>query len=280
MKTVGGRCALMSIPMLMLASMLMLATACATHTGAERALAEAVSRRPLVLLGEVHDNAAQHAMRLRAFDALLASGARPALLLEQFDRERQADIDEARAGAGGAAGAVDRVIAAGSPPGARWDWAFYRPFIERALQNGLPIVAANVSRDDARRVVADGLFATGFNAAVPQDIEAAQAAAIQASHCGMVDAPLAQVARDQFMARSIEAHAERGVVLLTGNGHARRDIGVPRWLGAAARERSVAVGMLEEGDASAAAFDHVVFTQAQPRDDPCTAMRKPPANPR
>ena len=53
--------------------------------------------QPVVLLGEVHDNAAQHALRLRAFETLLASGARPALALEQFDRNRQADIDQALA---------------------------------------------------------------------------------------------------------------------------------------------------------------------------------------
>jgi hypothetical protein len=45
--------------------------------------------RPWCLLGEVHDNAAQHALRLRAFEALLATGARPALAMEQFDRNRQ-----------------------------------------------------------------------------------------------------------------------------------------------------------------------------------------------
>jgi hypothetical protein len=34
--------------------------------------------QPVVLLGEVHDNAAQHALRLDAFRAALAAGARPA----------------------------------------------------------------------------------------------------------------------------------------------------------------------------------------------------------
>jgi len=34
--------------------------------------------QPVVLLGEVHDNAAQHALRLQAYEASLAGGARPA----------------------------------------------------------------------------------------------------------------------------------------------------------------------------------------------------------
>jgi hypothetical protein len=48
-----------------------------------------------LLLGEVHDNAAQHALRRDLLAALLARGDRPALLLEQFDRERQAALDAA-----------------------------------------------------------------------------------------------------------------------------------------------------------------------------------------
>ena len=85
----------------------------------------------------------------------------------------------------------------------------------------------------------------------------------------------AQVARDQFMARAIEANAARGVVLLAGNGHVRRDVGVPRWLNGETRARSVSIGLLEAGDPSAAAFDIAVTTPAQTRADPCVAMRLP-----
>jgi len=53
--------------------------------------------RPVVLLGEVHDHPQQHALRAEAFAALLATGARPALVMEQFDRERQAELDALRA---------------------------------------------------------------------------------------------------------------------------------------------------------------------------------------
>ncbi|MDZ7855864.1 ChaN family lipoprotein [Sphaerotilus sp.] len=235
--------------------------------------------RPLVLLGEVHDNAQQHALRLQAFEALLASGARPALLMEQFDRERQADLDRSRAQPGANA---DALIAAAATAGARWHWPFYKPFIALALQNGLPIVAANVSRADARRVVAEGLQAMRFDERVPPDITAAQAEIIVASHCGAVDAAqglrmaAAQVARDQFMASLVERYAERGVVLLAGNGHVRRDIGVPRWLGAPLRSRVLAIGLLEEGDDSHAAYDRTLTTPRQPREDPCAALRPAP----
>ena len=250
-------------------------------------LSAALRSRPIVLLGEVHDNAAQHALRAQALRALLDSGARPALLMEQFDRERQADIDRALARTGVT---PDDVIAAGTPDGAAmqgWAWPLYRPFLALAIEYRLPIVAANVSRADTRRVLSEGLPALGFDAAVPPDIATAQAQAISDGHCGMLDDAQAlrmtgaQVARDQFMARAIEANAARGVVLLAGNGHVRRDVGVPRWLNVDTRARSVAIGLLEPGDPNAAAFDIALTTPAQSRADPCAEMRlnAPPRTP-
>ena len=275
---------------------------------------------PLLLLGEVHDNAAQHALRLRALQAVIDRGARPALLLEMVDRERQAAIDTVQrpfatkgtvstastatatatntgistsaaiatvtTPATPATASDDRALASrvdalidAAGRSAGWHWPFYRPYLRLALQHRLPIVAANVSRADARRVIQLGLGATGFQTEVPADIARAQALAIEDSHCGAIDAAMAarlanaQVARDQFMAGLIAAHADRGVVLLAGNGHVRRDIGIPRWLAPDLRGRSHAVGYLETGDDSAAAYDEVVYVAPQVRPDPCADLR-------
>ena len=269
--------------LLAMISLLLAACAQSGWTGLDqRRLNDAVRSRPLVLLGEVHDNAAQHAMRAEALRALLESGARPALLMEQFDRERQAELDRALARSGTTADAVIAAATPADPSMQGWSWLFYKPYIALAIEYKLPIVAANVSRDDTRRLLKDGLSSLGFEARVPADIEAAQASAIVDGHCGMIDTAMAgrmvgaQVARDQFMARAIEANGARGAVLIAGNGHVRRDVGVPRWLSAAARERSVAIGLLEPGDASAAAFDVAFTTAAQPRSDPCEGMRGAP----
>ena len=238
-------------------------------------LVAALASKPIVLLGEVHDNQAQHALRALALRRHLAGGARPVLLMEQFDRERQAALDSALARTDAT---VDAVIEAGSPAADRsgWDWRLYRPYLALALEYRLRIVAANVSRTDARRVMTQGLPALGFDPATPADLGAAQAQAIVAGHCGAIDAaqarPLvaAQVARDQFMARQVEAHAHAGVVLLAGNGHVRSDIGVPRWLSAAQRGRSVAIGLVEAGNGGGAArYDIAIETPAQARPDPC-----------
>jgi uncharacterized iron-regulated protein len=235
---------------------------------------------PVVLLGEVHDNAAQHALRLAEFRTLLDGGARPALLMEQFDRDRQPEIDRLRATSPPPTAAALVTAVAGGDSG--WNWRFYTPFVQLALDHGLPIVAVNVSRAESRQVISKGLAGTGFSADVPEAIWSAQAGDIEASHCGMIDAATArrmagaQVARDQFMARMVEAHADRGVVLLAGNGHVRRDVGVPRWLGDGTRARSRSIGYLEDTDVPPpGAYDRVVVTAPQSREDPCAAMRAP-----
>lgn len=239
--------------------------------------------KPVVLLGEVHDHPQQHALRLSALDALLSRGARPALLMEQFDLDQQGAIEHLRAtqidamavdDPQGAARVLTRQL---GRPG--WTWDFYTPFIERALRLRLPIVAANLPRTILRPLMRDGLAAHGFEAAVPEEVLEAQARLIEASHCGMVDRSLArrmalaQVARDQAMARAVEAHAERGVVLLAGNGHVRTDLGIPQWLTAATRSRAQAVGVLELDDPTTA-FDLRVVTAPHPRTDPCAGMRQ------
>lgn len=257
-----------------------------TANADSKQLLAAIGKHSVVLLGEVHDNAAQHAMREQALRRWLEGGARPALLMEQFDRERQADLDRALARPDVTADAV--IAAAGAPstrPGQGWRWALYRPYIALAIEYRLPIIAANVSRADTRRVVSEGLQALGFDPNVPPDIAEAQASDIVDSHCGQLDAAdarrivAAQVARDQFMARMIERAAPNAAVLLAGNGHVRSDVGVPRWLTPATRRRSIAIGLLEVGTSDDAMhFDAVLRTPEQPRADPCEAMRGAPAS--
>lgn len=242
----------------------------------------------IVLLGEVHDNAEQHRLRLAALRRAFVAGWRPALVMEQFDRGQQAAIEQARRERpGDARHVIDAAVAPGNPGG--WDWTFYRPFVALALEFGVPLIAANLSNADTSKIARGGL-ATVFDAAslaalgldrpLPADWQAAQEREIDAGHCGLLPRAVwprmaaAQFARDAVMARALVDHAGAGAVLLAGNGHARRDLGVPRWLGGDA-DRVVSIGYLEAGDAATppAAFDAVVRTAAAARPDPCLVFR-------
>jgi len=258
-------------------------------------MAEAMARQPIVILGEVHDNVAQHALRAAALRVLVERGARPAIAMEQLDGDRQQALLRARENARGALDArADALIQAAGARG--WQWKLYRPYLELALEYDLPIVAANLSRAQAMRVAQEGLAAVFDErqqaelgiAEIPDDIEQAQEREIEEGHCGRVPREAlpamahAQVARDAMLARSILPYAERGVVLLTGNGHARRDIGVLRHLPESARSHAITIGLLED-DAKAAelagAFDVVYRTAVQARPDPCTTIGPMPAMP-
>ena len=96
-------------------------------------LAAVIKNRRIALLGEVHDNGVQHRLRAAALQRLIEDGARPAIAFEQFDRERQSDIDRARLER---PRDVDYLIEqAGGAKG--WRWEFYRPVLQLALDHDL-----------------------------------------------------------------------------------------------------------------------------------------------
>jgi uncharacterized iron-regulated protein len=252
-------------------------------------LAQAIASKPIVLLGEVHDNAAQHALRLQALRKVIEAGARPAIAFEQFDHGKQAALDTARRETEGkdTAQRVDRIVEVAGAHG--WKWEFYKPYVALALEYNLPIVAANLSRMEAMRVGMDGaaaifdaneIAALGLNSIDPA-LEKAQEHEVEEAHCGRTPtdsiAPMAQaqIARDAMLAQSIQAYFARGVILLTGNGHVRKDLGIPAHLAPADRARTVAIGLLENDDKAASMavdFDIAMRTPAQPRKDPCALI--------
>lgn len=247
-----------------------------------------------MLLGEVHDNADQHAARAAALRQFLRNGARPAIAFEQFDRERQADIDRVRRETPPPdQSRADHLIAQASRPRSGWNWAFYRPYVELALEYDLPIVAANLSRADAERVARQGYGALFDAAAIGKlgldrlspAVLREQERAVDEGHCGQLSTEQAarlaraQVARDAALTVAIRPYFDRGVVLLTGNGHARNDVGVPIFLSRAERERTVTIGLLEDEQAGVdwrARFDVVFVTPTQPRADPCLSLKMAP----
>jgi len=258
-----------------------------------------------VLLGEVHDNPEHHRNQAVVLTALVANARRPALALDQFDREYQPAIDAVQA-----TGADAETLAeAGRFDRKGWTWQYYEPLLRIAIGARLPIVAANLSRRAARDVAAQGL---GSLAAPPDTMalsavwtparEAALVRAVVDAHCGQLppDAAtpltLAQRARDATMADSLLAHRARGAVLIAGAGHVRRDLAVPLYLRARAPDaRIVAIAMTEviaghdspagyetatAGGGVEPVFDYLWFAPPADRDDPCAGMNMPQRTPR
>jgi uncharacterized iron-regulated protein len=246
----------------------------------------------VALLGEVHDNAEHHRLRAAILRHAFEAGWRPAVVMEQFDLDRQADIDRSR---GTRPRDAKHLIAqAGAAKG--WQWPDYEPLVALALEFDLPLLAGNLPRSQAVRVVRDGheavfgserLRELGLDRKPDAAWQAAQEHEIDVGHCGALPRSVwagmarAQFARDAVMAQLLRQHASRGVVLLAGNGHVRRDIGVPRWLAELPAQSLLAVGFVESDGAPIAAdqFDAVVITVRAARPDPCEAFRARPTRP-
>jgi uncharacterized iron-regulated protein len=87
----------------------------------------------------------------------------------------------------------------------------------------------------------------------------------------------AQVARDVWMAKTIRDNASHGLILLAGNGHVRKDIGVYHWLNKAERARTQVIAFTEdESDTmsgpEAHLYDRNITIEPFNRDDPCDAF--------
>lgn len=254
-------------------------------------LRQRVARAELLLLGETHDNPEHHRLQLELLSAAVDAGQRPTLLMEQFDADQQ--------------GAIDEALKVGRDPASLlrgWDAAQYRNVIAKAIGAGLPLRATNLPRDKLRPVVRDGFVNLSAEEADRLSLrttwddarEAFMASVIERSHCGKVGPQLrdglvrAQRLRDATLADSALRHLDGGAIFILGRGHARRDIGVPRYIEArrpGTRMFSIALIEISEGlndpggyerdrVGLAPAYDLIWFTPRAQRPDPCLAFAK------
>ena len=235
----------------------------------------------IVVLGEVHDNPIHHANQARAVKAIDPA----AIVFEMLSAEQAARVLPELIDDPETLGEVLGWEAAGWP-----DFAMYHPVF--AAARNARFVGGTETREAARRAVDEGA-AEVFGADAPTfaldrplpDAERGLRIDEQrAAHCdalpedllpGMVEA---QRLRDGWLARAaLAAHADTGgpVVVITGNGHARADWGVPALLAEAAPELGVlSVGQFEDMPPDDPPFDLWLVTDPAERPDPCAAFRQ------
>ena len=237
----------------------------------------------IVLLGEVHDNPVDHALRGALITAF--AGRHPAVVFEQFAAS-EAPIAPPAAG-----DSIEGWLDHNGFDRRGWKWPLHQPVVAAAVAHARSLWGSNVSREELRGVVRQG------EAGAPEELRALMNRAPLDSagraildkelidgHCGQLPAAqvpgmrAAQVTRDAAMARALGLAAATGPAwLIAGNGHVRRDVAVPRLLPVAAPgKRVLTVGLLERepnGAAPDAAerrmYDLVIVTPRTMREDPC-----------
>ena len=239
---------------------------------------------PLWMMGEVHDNAEGHFYRLKDLEAKLGGQWRPALLMEQFNVEQQPALTKAWQTCQSAQCVIDT---AGGVKG--WDWGMYKPLIALALKYELPLVAANLSSQQVKAVMQSG-FSAVFDAQIikaykldqplPQPWLDNQRKMIAQSHCNALPAAAtdsmvkAQAARDVMFAKLMGQYASGGAVLIAGNGHVRRDLGVYQWLPADLASRVKIAGYVEPAGVDTLIYDIMRVINEHKRADPCAQFKK------
>ncbi|WP_106606865.1 ChaN family lipoprotein [Shimia abyssi] len=233
--------------------------------------------RDVVILGELHDNPFHHSHQAEAVAVL----APKAVVFEMLTPEKAAFVTPDLLGDEAALGEALDWAQSGWP-----DFSMYYPIF--AASGGAEIYGAQVTRESARAAVSgDGVAARfgedaevfGLTGALPEEQQATREAMQMQAHCnalpesmlgGMV---MVQRLRDATLARAVvDAHAATGgpVVVITGNGHARTDWGVPALLPEGLDVVSVA--QIEGAPEPGAPYDFWIVTQEAEREDPCKAF--------
>lgn len=232
-----------------------------------------------MILGEVHDNPLHHAHQTLATQAVGAEAIVFEMLTDAEARRVTPELLADEAGLRETLGWDDK----GWP-----DFAWYYPIF--AAVEDPAIYGGDLGRETIRRAVREGAAEVlgpsaemfDLDAPLPEEQQARREREQAAAHCnalpenllpGMVEA---QRLRDAAMARAvIAAHAETGgpVVVITGNGHARNDWGVPQALAQAAPQLDViSVAQFEEEAPPDPPYDYWLVTDPAPRPDPCEAF--------
>lgn len=278
-------------------------------------LARSMALARFTLLGEVHDNPDHHqwqAWGIRAVSKL--RGARivegeaqlDLIAMEMIRADQQPALDKfygrnvsvPRPKQPEALGRLLDWEKSGWP-----DFAMYSPVIAQALYEQIVIVPASPSLELNRKVSKDWdnalseseLARLKLNQDFTPDLQSALIEEIRDSHCGLIPDrafhPMSRVQRfrDATMADALlSAGPYKGGILIAGNGHVRRDRGVPYFLMArgvpSASIISVAHVEVRTGENDPATYvptapdgtpavDFVVFTPRVDRPDPCEKMR-------
>ena len=244
-----------------------------------------------LLLGEKHDNPDHHALQLRVLDYVLASSNVSNVSFEMMNSAQQPLLAGLSTRLQSSLDELNDYLEWDNDG---WDWNFYGPLVRSAILSGSTISAANISNEEMMQVygeptpanIADVLDAATM-AALEKDIDE--------SHCGMLPESQfpamvrVQQARDFAMAQSLaEVSSQQTQVLIAGNYHIRRDLGVPNYILSArpdlGSQQIVSLAFIEVAQSSTdpadylqqfgstKAYDYIWFTPAISDEDYCASL--------
>ena len=201
-----------------------------------------VRDRRIVYVGEEHTNYAHHAVQLEVIKGLLGKERKIAIGMEMFQRPYQAVLDDY------VNHAIDRkTFLKRTEYFTRWrfDYELYKPIIDYARENRIPVIALNMEYEILDLVSKNGLDALPSNlkANIPLDMDFSddqyrdRLKKIFVEHTSLKDRNFdfffqSQILWDETMSQSADkylaAHSDYQMVILAGSGHLMYGSGIPK----------------------------------------------------
>jgi len=203
-----------------------------------------LAEQRVVYVGESHTDYAHHLQQLAILRALRQRNPRLAIGLEMIQQPFQPVLDDYLARR-----IDEREFLVRTEWYSRWryDFRLYRPILEFARAEGLPVIALNLPKELTERVAKRGIAGLdeAEKAQLPQEIDRSDQAYearlrdifAQHPHQGQQDFQRfleVQLLWDEGMAQRaaefLEAHADTQLVILAGSGHLMYRSGIPNRL--------------------------------------------------
>ncbi|MET4579093.1 ChaN family lipoprotein [Ottowia thiooxydans] len=250
----------------------------APWTAAQQRQLEELLPAGALLLGEQHDAPEHHLLERQVVEWLAKRGSLAAVAIEMAPRGKDTRALPSQAPEAEVQKALDW-------NNAGWPWETYGPVVMAAVRLGVPVLGANLPAAEQRSAMSD----SSLEARLAADALATQQQRIRDGHCNLLPStqilPMTriQIARDLAMAKTLADARKSGqtVLLIAGNGHVERELGVPVHLPAdlGVKVISAQAGQptSEEGDQARArvrtSADLVWPTPALPPKDYCAQFR-------
>ena len=227
--------------------------------------------RRIVYVGEVHDVFAHHAVQLDIITGLYRKNAKIAIGMEMFQRPFQKTLDSFIQGKIGEVQFLRE-----SEYFRRWgfDYMLYKPILDFARTEKIPVVALNLEREIIERVSSDGMDALSDEekAKIPPDLDFSdreyrgRLREIFTMHARSGEKAFdnfyqSQILWDETMSRSVDEflrkNSDYSMVVLAGQGHLEYGSGIPKRTFRRNGE-SYAIVLIDE-NAEKGIGDYVVF---------------------
>jgi aminopeptidase N len=235
------------------------------------AVMDGAAGKKIVYVGEYHDRFAHHNVQLQVIKSLHKKDPKLAIGMEMFQRPFQKTLDDYLGGA-----IDEREFLKRSEYFKRWgfDYNLYKPILDFARTEKVPVVALNLTREIVEKVSKNGMDALSDEEkkALPQQMDFSdddyrdRLKQVFSQHKSPDERSFdffyqAQILWDETMAESIDRylqqHPDHRMVVLAGGGHIAFESGIPKR--SFRRNSYPYVTVLNDADIEPGAANYIVY---------------------